>query len=93
MPCYLTRTDLLQGEYLRRYPRGRHVDAAIDRVLVVTTFPGDPPKLDHSGLPRAEVCGDLARALAPLKAAVAGSNGTRRDAAAAALDGLAALCR
>ena len=93
MPCYIGRTDRLQGEYLRRYPRGRHVEAAIDRILFISTLAGDPPKLDALDVPKAEACRDLGAALPPLIAAVSGSGSSRRDAATAKLDRLAGLCR
>ena len=93
LPCHLAWTDRLQGEYLRRHPRGRHVEAAIDRVRFITTMLGDPPKTMFEGLPKSEVCSDLAKPLAPLRAAVAGSASARRAAALEELDRLAALCR
>ena len=93
LPCHLAWTDRLQGEYLRRHPLGRHVEAAIDRVRYITTMLGDPPKRIFEGVPKAEVCADLAKPLTPLRAAVAGSSSQHRDAALRELDRVAALCR
>lgn len=33
LACYVARTDAAEGEYLRWYPEGRHVDAAMRRVM------------------------------------------------------------
>jgi hypothetical protein len=92
-PCYVTLLDRLQGEYLRQYPSGRHVDAALARIVKVFAFTGDPRELDRLGMPKADVCKELAPPLSALAAAVAPVRADGQPEAAAAIARLASGCR
>jgi hypothetical protein len=91
VPCYVGMTNILEGEYLRREPRGRHAAKALarvaDRLKSAVELSGDKDYFDPS-----KDCGDLRKAADPLRVIVEASAGADRDAAIASLDRLTARC-
>jgi hypothetical protein len=95
VPCYAVGMNQLDGEYLRRHPRGAHVTAIIDRVKgtleqAIALASGKDGK---EFLNPATDCGDMKTPLAALRAAVAGSPGTKgRDETLALVDKVSGMC-
>lgn len=88
--CYATLANRLYGEYLRRYPSGRHVDAAIEEARL---------RLHHSPTDLAQAqayregCPDLRKQVAALTAAVTATASPRREAFRQAAEAVTAICR
>ena len=96
VPCYVGWQNLLNGEYLRRYPRGRHADSSA--VDVARSLNGVMDNLEASPAVLREFdparhCRDLHENLDPLVAAIRASRSTRKSDALAAVDRFARLCR
>ena len=95
IPCYANIMNWLDGEYLRRYPRGPHASEAVNRVHESLTqsvnFLSEPDTKRY--LDPSTDCGDLKRGLVPLRQAIDRSNAERRVATIALIDTLLARCR
>jgi hypothetical protein len=89
--CYLTRDDLLLGEYLRRHPQGTHVDSALTRVRKHATLYRDLIA-DPRFFKPSTGCAALTMPLTALRAAVASASADGRDRALEALDALGHRC-
>jgi hypothetical protein len=94
VPCYANILNWLDGEYLRRHPRGRHASEAVDQVRssldeALKNLSG-PAARDF--LNPATDCGDLRAGLEPLRRAVLNSNGASRSGAIALIDRLMMRC-
>jgi hypothetical protein len=95
IPCYGNILNWLDGEYLRRHPRGAHVSDAVGQVHsrlaeALKRLSTDPDTRRY--LDPATDCGDLKAGLVPLRAAVLASNGTRRNETVGVIDVLLARC-
>jgi hypothetical protein len=96
VPCYVDKTNRLEGWYLHTYPGGRHIDAANDRIALklnedmdnLQNFPAVLAQFDPQFR-----CGELQMSLDPLAEAVTASTSARKTGALAALDRFAQLCR
>lgn len=94
VPCYASILNTLDGEYLRRHPRGAYraqALASIDETLsiVVNDLLKRPDRADFLSVPRD--CGDLLASLRPLRAAVAGANAAQSPTMAL-IEQLLAFC-
>jgi hypothetical protein len=94
VPCYANVFNWLDGEYLRRHPRGRHVAEAVEQVRsrleeAGTTLSG-PSASDF--LNPASDCDDLRAGLTPLRSALLGSTAGSRTDAIAVVDRLLSYC-
>jgi hypothetical protein len=95
VPCYAHGMNTLDGEYLRRYPRGAHVPEIIERVkgtleqsVRLMSAPDGKQFLNP-----ATDCGDLKEPLIALRAAVAGSPANPdRDQALTLADKVLRMC-
>lgn len=89
--CYLTRDNLLLGEYLRRHPQGAHVDSALTRIQKhATLYHGlvaDPRFFKPS-----TGCSGMTQPLTAVRAAVVATSASGRDRALEALDDLGHRC-
>jgi hypothetical protein len=91
LPCYVERTSLLQGEYLRRHSNGRHVDDAVSDVG--RTAASWLPLLSRPDAFSPEKdCGEMSKWLTPLRASVASTRASERDAVLARLDEIGKRC-
>jgi hypothetical protein len=94
VPCYANILNWLDGEYLRRHPKGRHASDAVEQVR----FSLDGALKNLSGPAAKDFlnpdtdCGDLRAGLEPLRRAVLNSNGAGRSEAIALLDRLMSRC-
>lgn len=86
LPCYVRAGNLLQGEYLRRHPAGRHVDEALAK------FPQLAADLNSRTMARPGDCRELLEGLTPLRAAVTATRAIGRQPALDALEKLSAGC-
>ena len=86
LPCSVRAANLLQGEYLRRHPAGRHVDEALAKV------PQLAADLNHTTMARPGDCRELLESLTPLRAAVAATRALGRQPALDALEKLSVGC-
>lgn len=96
IPCYANVMNWLDGEYLRRHPRGPHASDAVAQVHSsleesLKRLSTDPAALRF--LDPATDCGDLKSGLAPLRAAVLASNAARRRETVGVIEELLARCR
>jgi hypothetical protein len=94
IPCYANILNWLDGEYLRRHPRGGHASEAVAQVQAslaqaVKLLAGKSPE-DYLN-PRTD-CGDLKAGLVPLRAAISASNAARRSEAVGVIDELLTRC-
>jgi hypothetical protein len=94
IPCYANILNWLDGEYLRRHPRGAHASEAVAQVQAslaqaVKLLAGTSP--EDSLNPRTD-CGDLKAGLVPLRAAISASNAARRSETVGVIDELLARC-
>ena len=85
VPCYAAGLNMLEGEYLRRHPRGAHRDEAFDQITeslrnVVDDLLKRPERGEYLTVPRD--CDDLFNTARPLRAAVAGAAGAKTEAMA-----------
>ena len=89
--CYLTSEDLLLGEYLRRQPRGQHVDSAVLRITKAAALyrriVEQPGSFDVT-----RDCARIKRPVQSLRAAVAATGSPARDRALTELDDLVYRC-
>jgi hypothetical protein len=95
IPCYANIMNWLDGEYLRRHPRGPHASEAVAQVHssladALKRLSTDPPASRY--LDPATDCGDLKAGLVPLRAAILGSNAARRKETVGVIDELLARC-
>lgn len=95
VPCYANILNWLDGEYLRRHPRGRHaaeavtsVQSSLDQALKLLSQPSTLEFLN----PQTD-CGDLKAGLDPLRQAVGDSNADGRKETVALIDRLLSFCR
>lgn len=96
IPCYANIMNWLDGEYLRRHPRGAHASDAVAQVHsslaeALKRLSTDASPLRY--LDPATDCGDLKSGLVPLRAAVLASNAAQRNEAVGVIDALLARCR
>ncbi len=82
VPCYANGLNMLDGEYLRRHPRGAHRTDAFDRINeslrnVVDDLLKRKERDDYLSVPND--CADLLAGARPLRAAVAAANGARTE--------------
>jgi hypothetical protein len=90
--CYIDRLNIVEGGYLRAHSAGRHVtDVLATIALRVAPMSALPSRQYFLTVPGD--CGELARGLEPLRAAVLLVRADGRLAALAALDALAARCK
>jgi hypothetical protein len=94
VPCYANILNWLDGEYLRRHPKGRHASEAVEQVRssldeALKNLSG-PDARDFFS-PDTD-CGDLRAGLEPLRRAVVNSNGRRGTEAIALIDRLMSRC-
>lgn len=91
LPCAVTRSDRLEGGYLRQHPNGRRAGDAVGRIGESATL-----WLSQSTRPDAfsadKDCGALTTSLTPLRAAVASTTAATRDQTLARLDQLGRRC-
>lgn len=94
VPCYIRWQNHLNGEYLRRHPRGRHTDEANDDIArrLNGIMNHLAPMLDALFYPEVE-CGELHADLDPFVAAIRASRSQAKARALAATDRYARLCR
>jgi hypothetical protein len=95
VPCYAYGMNTLDGEYLRRYPAGRHVPEIVERVKGTleqsVRLMAEPD--GRQFLNPATDCGDLKEPLIALRGAVAGSSASAdRDHALVLADGILRMC-
>lgn len=95
IPCYANILNWLDGEYLRRHPRGGHASEAVAQVQAslaqaVKLLAWKTP--EDSLNPRTD-CGDLKAGLVPLRAAISASNAAHRSETTVVIDELLARCR
>jgi hypothetical protein len=94
VPCYAFGLNHLEGEYLRRQPKGRHHAEALDSIVAALDNARDlvsrPDGSDFLKVP--DACGDLEASLVPLRRAVAAISHARVADTLAAIDRLAAYC-
>ena len=95
IPCYAVGMNELDGEYLRRHPRGAHLKDIIERVKgtfeQALSLAAGPE--GHRSLDPATDCGDMKAPMNALRAAIAGSPATvERDRTLAVADEVLALC-
>lgn len=91
--CYLRWTDQLQGEYLRRQPEGRHVEAAAQRILHFSRgFVTDDMPNGYYFDP-AQECTDMLALTSALGQAIRNSRAPQRAEVSARLAEMAAPCR
>jgi hypothetical protein len=96
IPCYANIMNWLDGEYLRRHPRGAHASDAVAQVHSSLVEASKRLSIDASPLrylDPATDCGDLKSGLVPLRAAVVASNAAQRKEAVGVIDELLARCR
>ena len=86
LPCYIRASNMLQGEYLRRHPAGRHVDEA------VTIFPQLAARMGRMTVTRPGDCRELLESLTPLRAAVSATRAISRQPALDALETVSVGC-
>jgi SH3 domain-containing protein len=95
VPCYVGRTNELEGWYLRTHPMGNHADDANAQLAVKLNGAMDNlkrfPRVLAEFDPRKR-CGELHASLDPLRAAVSASTSGRKGEAVAAIDRFAQLC-
>lgn len=96
IPCYANIMNWLDGEYLRRHPRGAHASDAVAQVHsslaeALKRLSTDASPLRY--LDPATDCGDLKSGLVPLRAAVLASNAPQRKETVGVVDDLLAKCR
>jgi hypothetical protein len=95
VPCYANIMNWLDGEYLRRHPRGAHASEAMKRVYISLTEA--VKRLSDADAKRyldpSTDCGDLKAGFDPLRQAINNSNADRRSAAVDLIDELLARCR
>jgi hypothetical protein len=95
VPCYANIMNWLDGEYLRRHPRGSHASEAVEQVH--SSLTESVKRLSDADAKRyfnpASDCGDLKAGLVPLRQAIDNSNADRRTAAVSVIDELLARCR
>ena len=94
VPCYASILNTLDGEYLRRHPRGAHRAEAFDRLnemlrIVVDDLLARPSRGDYLSVPAD--CGDLLASMRPLREAVAGAGGGKSETMTL-IDRLIAVC-
>lgn len=95
IPCYAVGMNQLDGEYLRRHPRGAHLKDIIERVKgtfeQALSLAAGPE--GHRSLDPATDCGDMKAPMNGLRRAIAGSPATvERDRTLAVADAVLALC-
>lgn len=91
LPCYVERANLLEGEYLRRHPNGRRVDDAVAGVEKATAFWLTRLDKPDAFAPDKD-CEELKESLTPLRAAIAATKATGRDATLEKLDVMNRKC-
>ena len=94
VPCYASGLNTLQGEYLRRQPRGAHRGDAYARINEMLTIVLDdllkrPDTKDFLSVPND--CADLSAGIQPLRAAVMTAGGSNVETMAL-IDRLMAYC-
>jgi hypothetical protein len=95
VPCDAHGMNTLDGEYLRRYPAGRHVPEIVERVKGTleqsVRLMAEPD--GRQFLNPATDCGDLKEPLIALRRAVAGSSASAdRDRTLVLADGILRIC-
>ncbi|HET9370275.1 MAG TPA: SH3 domain-containing protein [Vicinamibacterales bacterium] len=90
--CYIGRTDATEGDYLRAYPEGRHVDAVIRRLQDRANW-WLSRMTPVYGFEAALQCGELSPMIENLKFAVATASHPDRNGTIARLDEVARRCR
>lgn len=94
LPCYLDARNLMEGEYLRRAPLGRHAAEAVAEIQATADRLAAPPK-PHAAyaFDRARDCRDVGKSLDALVAAVQAAPVAGRDTALASLANVKKLCQ
>ena len=95
IPCYANIMNWLDGEYLRRHPRGRHGSEAVAQVhsSLVEAVKRLSGRFAADYLNPSTDGGDLKAGLEPLRQAILASNADRRSQAVGVIDELLARCR
>lgn len=95
VPCYANIMNWLDGEYLRRHPRGAHASEIVGRVreALARSLESLSGPYAASALDPSNDCGDLKAGLVPLRGAMLASNAKSRGEAVALADKLLARCR
>jgi hypothetical protein len=94
LPCYVAWSNSLDGEYLRRQPRGSHAEEAVAAIKKMADILSQPTKPGEAAyeFDRARDCRDLTTSVDALAAAIRSARTPSRDAALASLDALRKLC-
>ena len=91
LPCYVERTNMLEGEYLRRHPNGKRVDDAVSGIGKAAAF-----WLTRLDKPDAfspdKDCDEMKESLTPLRAAIAATKAADRDTTLEKLDVFTKRC-
>ena len=78
LPCYVERTNMLEGEYLRRHPNGKRVDDAVRGIGKTTAL--WLTRIDKPDAFSADKdCEEMNESLTPLRAAVAATKAADRE--------------
>lgn len=93
VPCYMASKNVLEGEYLRRLPRGRRAEEAVAVIRDMTDMvvKPDPSNAPFTFDPKAD-CADLTKLIDALSAAITATRAPSRDAALASLATLRKRC-
>ena len=96
IPCYMGVMNAVNGEFLRRYPRGVHASDAVAGVHSTVTHAleslSEPFAKDFLDSSSSRDCEDLKHGLQPLRQAIANSNAESRAATLKAIDNLLGRC-
>lgn len=88
--CHAVVANMLYGDYLRRYPSGRHVDDAVERARMWLHYGTHDPA--QAGVYR-DGCPDIRKQVGELTEAVAGAASPRRAAFRQTAEVFTAICR
>jgi hypothetical protein len=91
LTCYIARTDAAEGDYLRWYPEGRHVDAAMRRVMERAAW--WKTRVESGlGFDAATECRDIAPLLGAIRFGVETATHPDRQKAVALIDAVRWRC-
>ena len=91
LPCYVERTNMLEGEYLRRHPNGKRVDDAVRGIGKTAAFWLTRLDKPDAFSPEKD-CDEMKESLTPLRAAIAATKAADRDTTLEKLDVFVKRC-